>query len=151
MIHLLALALFLSGTPRNGLPESSGSYKNQNQGNLEFLRQYKGKYPHEVQLFKNPVLRKRLKKLMGSRFNYLINDIFQVETPIRLEGDYFYAWAMQTHSGGDPSAKLIADLGENKLYVEIQQGTQTLIYTEGGSKSIPKSLDAWVKAQSDTQ
>ena len=123
----------------------------QHAGGLEFLRPFNDKYPQAVKLFKNPALKTRLQKLLGGNFGYLVKDIFQVEIPIRIEGDYFYAWGMQTHSGGNPSAKLIADLGKNKLYVEILKNKQTLFYAEDGSKSLPAPLDAWVNKQSANQ
>jgi hypothetical protein len=116
--------------------------------NLNFLKPYNGKYPHDVKLFNNVTIRMRLQKLLGSQFNYLVKSIFQVETPIKIENNYFYAWAMQTHSGGDPSAKLLADIGKNILYVEIIKNNQTKIYAEDGSKTIPEELEEWAKKQS---
>src|SRR5580658_881909 len=136
MIPLINIILLFCLNPTAySMPEKPIQKSMAIQGDLDFLRKYNGKYPQEVKLFKNPVLKKRLQKLMGNQFNYLTEEIFQVETPIRVEGNFLYAWAMQTHSGGNPSAKLIADLGKDKLYIEILKDNKTLLYAEDSAKS----------------
>jgi hypothetical protein len=117
-------------------------------GNLNFLKPFNGKYPHDVRLFNNATLKLRLQKLLGTaEFNYLVKNIFQVETPIKIENNLAYAWGMQEHSGGDPSATILADINKNILYVKIMKNNQTKIYAEDGSKTIPKELDDWAKKQ----
>jgi hypothetical protein len=149
MRHLIRMILFfffiLSSRPWE---RTFARQEAQNGGNLDFLKKFDGKYPHEIQFFKNPALRTRLQKLMGKQYTFLVKEIFQVETPIRVEGNFFYVWGMQTHSGGNPSAKIIADIAKNKLYVEILKNEQTQIFAEDGSKAIPKDLESWVKKQS---
>jgi hypothetical protein len=118
-------------------------------GNLNFLKPFNGKYPHDVLLFNNATFKLRLQKLLGTtEFNDLVKNIFQVETPIKIKNNFFYAWGMQTHSGGDPSATILADINKNILYVKIVKDKQTKIYAEDGSKTIPKDLDDWAKKQS---
>jgi hypothetical protein len=116
--------------------------------NLNFLKQYKGKYPGDVKLFANAALKKRLQKLLGTEFNYPVKSIIQVETPIKVENNFFYVWAMQAHSGGDPSATILADISKNVLYVKIIKDAQTKIYAEDGSDPIPKDLENWSRKQS---
>jgi hypothetical protein len=117
------------------------------QGNLNFFKPFNGKYPHDVRLFNNATLKIRLQKLLGTEFSYLVKSIFQVETPVKIENNLVYVWGMQEHSGGDPSATILADIPKNILYVKIVKNKQTKIYAEDGSKTIPKDLDDWAKKQ----
>src|ERR1700689_29880 len=66
--------------------------------NLQFLKQFNGKYAYQEKLFDNAGIKKRLEKLLGGQYDYFIKSIWQVETPIKVENDFFYAWAMQAHS-----------------------------------------------------
>jgi len=88
--------------------------------NLDFLIKLNGKYPHEVKLLDNPILKKRLKKMLGSQYNFM-KSIWQVEIPIAINDGFFYVWAMQAHSGGDPGVILMADIEDNVLYVVIKK------------------------------
>ncbi|HMG68561.1 MAG TPA: hypothetical protein VK588_12775 [Chitinophagaceae bacterium] len=108
---------------------------------LSFLSQLNGKYPYEVKLLDNAVLKRRLKKMLGARFEFL-KSIWQTETPIEISNNLFYAWAMQAHSGGDPGAVLMADLAKNVLYAGIKENGHTKIYSEDGSKA-PQKLQDW--------
>jgi hypothetical protein len=132
------------------LPVSQSLLARQNSSpadSLNFLRQYNGKYALEAKLFNNTIVRKRLEKLLGNQYHFLTKSTWQVETPVRVEKDFFYAWAMQTHSGGDPSATLLADLHKNIFYVEIVKGGHTTTYAEDGSKTVPEALKEWAKKQ----
>ena len=114
---------------------------------LRFLKRYNGKYAYGEKLFDNAVLKARLQKLLGKKYRYFTKKIWQVETPIRTEKNFFYAWAMQAHSGGDPSATLLADMKRNILYVEISNGNEITTYAEDGSKIVPEALEQWARDQ----
>ena len=147
MKNILIISLIISGISTTQI--LSAQQKNVAANNLNFLKQYKDKYPHDVKLFANAAIKMRLQKMLGStEFNYLVKNIFQVETPVKIENNFFYTWGMQTHSGGDPSATILAEINKNILYVKIVKDDQTKIYAEDGSKTIPKDLDDWAKKQS---
>ena len=110
---------------------------------LSFLADLNGQYPYQVKLLNNPVLKRRLTKMLGSRFQFL-KSIWNVETPIEINNNLFYAWAMQTHSGGDPSAVIMADLSKNVLYVGIRENGKTKIYSEDRTEA-PQKLKDWSK------
>jgi hypothetical protein len=120
----------------------------QQSANINFLKQCNGKYAYEVKLFNNAVIKQRLQNLLGAQFNYFVKSIWQVETPIKVENNFVYAWAMQAQSGGDPAATLLADISKNILYVKIVKDNQTKIYSEDGSNAVPKELEDWSKKQS---
>lgn len=113
--------------------------------NLDFLNKLDKKYPYEIKLFDNPILKNRLKKMLGSQYDFM-QIIWEVETPIEITNGLFYAWGMQAHSGGDPSAVLMADINKNILYVGIRKDEQVKIYTEDGSKA-PQRLQDWANGQ----
>ena len=120
----------------------------QQSGSLNFLKQYNGKYPHDVNLFSNPDLKATLQKLLGTQFTYLVKNIFQTEAPVKIANNFVYLWGMQDNSGGDPSATILADVGGNILYVKILKDNQTKIYAEDGSGAVTKEVDDWAQKQS---
>ncbi len=140
---LFAIAIFSLFRPGHLQAQQTGGAVD----NLQFLKQLNGKYAYREKLFDNAGIKKRLEKLLGGQYEYFIKSIWQVETPMKVENDFFYAWAMQAHSGGDPSATLLADIHTNMLYVEIIKGGHTTTYAEDGSKTVPKELKEWAKAQ----
>ncbi len=107
----------------------------------EYLRAYRGKYPKEVSLFKHAAFEARLRKLLGGQYDYLYS-IWDVETPIEITNGLFYAWGMQAHSGGDPSAVIMADLGKNVLYAGIRRDGKVTLYSEDGGP-VPQRLLDW--------
>ncbi len=113
--------------------------------NLDFLKKFDKKYPFEIKLLDNPILKKRLKKMLGSQYDYL-KSIWELETPIEITNGLFYAWGMQAHSGGDPGAVLMADISNNVLYVGIRKDEQEKIYSEDGS-NVPQQLQDWANEQ----
>jgi|GEM_PF-1378933 len=110
-------------------------------GSLSFLEGLKGKYPHQIKLFDNEVLRPRLRKMLGSEYDFMIH-VWEVETPIEIENGLLYAWGMQAHSGGDPGAVLMADLRKDVLYVAIRKDARVKVYSEDGS-AVPQRLQDW--------
>ena len=112
---------------------------------LDFLTKLNGKYPYEVKLLDNPILKKRLKRMLGSQYNFM-KSIWQVEIPITVKDGFFYVWAMQAHSGGDPSADLMADIENNVLYVIIKKDGHKKLYSEDGS-NLPEPLQEWADKQ----
>ena len=100
-----------TGTGQNS-PESSG--------NLDFMKTLNGKYPYDVKLFDNPNLANRLNILLGARFDFL-KSIWETQTPVEINGDLFYAWAMKAHSGGDSGAVLMVDFSKDVVYAGIRE------------------------------
>ena len=113
--------------------------------NLDFLNKFDKEYPYEIKLLDNPILKQRLKKMLGSQYDFM-KSIWEVETPIEISNGLFYAWAMQAHSGGDPGAVLMADINRNVLYVGIRKDEKEKIYSEDGSDA-PQRLQDWANEQ----
>jgi len=113
--------------------------------NLDFLNTFDKKYPYETKLLDNPILKTRLRKMLGTQYDFM-KSIWQVETPIEITDGIFYAWGMQAHSGGDPSAVLMADINKNVLYVGIRKDKQQKFYSEDGG-NVPQGLKDWAHDQ----
>ena len=112
---------------------------------LSFLNAFDKKYPYEINLLDKPVIKKRLREMLGSKYDY-IKSIWEVEAPIAIANGIFYAWGMQAHSGGNPSAVLIADLNKNVLYVGIRRKEDEKFYSEDGS-NVPQKMQDWADEQ----
>lgn len=127
--------------PNDALISSmENSSKNYSYGDLTFLKKYNGKYPHDVKLLDHPIIKKRLTKLIGKQYDYL-KKIWEEETTIEINNGYFYASAMQAHSGGDPGAVIMADFKKNVLFVGIRKYQNVRVYSEDRSKAPQRMLD----------
>jgi hypothetical protein len=114
---------------------------------MEFLKNFDGKYPYEVNLLKNPVFIKRLKKLLGeSRYNFL-KKTWAVETPIKFANDIFVAEACQAHNCDKVNFIIVYDFSNNILYAGIKEYDNIKTYSEDGS--IPVKINEWKYGQWD--
>ena len=137
-----ASALAAHTKSRKGAVRHSAKHQG---NNIRFLADYDGEDPSAVDLLNQPVLKRRLRKLLGTQYSY-VKGIWEVEAPMEVEDGLFYASAMQAHSGGDPSAVLMADIGRNTLYVGIRQEQQVQLYAEDGG-DVPAKLQAWANEE----
>lgn len=123
------------------IPESKELSEESND-NLDFLSSYNSKYPREVQLLGNNVIISRINKFIGPEYNFnFINQVWQVEIPIEIQNGIFYAYGMQAHSGGDPSAVIMANIPKNILFIGIKDNGKVRVYSEDGSQIPQKLLD----------
>ena len=127
------------------IPSSAGTalvaVQKKKDGNLSVLQSFKRKYPSEINLLKNPGLKSRLKALLGTELYAFVKRIRQVESPIEMEDGLFYSWAMQMHSGGDPSAVIMVDFEKDVVYVGIRRDKKSTIYSEDGGEAPQKLID----------
>ena len=107
---------------------------------LDFLNNFDGKYPIPAELFEIPLLKERLESMLDSEYSFMIS-IWETESPIEISNGLFYAWGMKAHSGGDPSAVIMADIKKNVLFVGIKQDGYVKLSSEDGSKAPQKLID----------
>jgi hypothetical protein len=122
-------------------PNTAIKLGDQKRKDLGALRDFKGKYPYEIKLFEHANLRFRLKALLGDERYAFIKRLRQVESPIEIEDGLLYSWAMQAHSGGNPSAVILFDFNTDILYVGIRKNNVSTVYSEDGSKAPQKLVD----------
>jgi hypothetical protein len=101
-------------------------------GNLNFLKKYAGKYPHDVKLLNNTTLTTRLKKLLGNRYAFL-KKTWAVETPIEINNNVFSAGGCQTHNCSDTNFIIVVDFSKNILYAGIREENKVKVYAEDAS------------------
>jgi hypothetical protein len=125
--------------PENGLSDQP----KKEAGNLDYLKKYAGKFPHDVKLLDNPALAKRLKKLLGPRFAF-VKKTWAVETPMQMKDNVFSASGCQTHNCGDTNFIIAVDFSKNVLYAGIRQETKVKLYAEDGSTN--KEITDWANS-----
>ena len=106
-----------------------------NIGNLNYLKKFKGKYPHKIKLFGNNPFTTRLKTLLKSRYDFLIKT-WGPETPIEVNKNTFIAWGCQQHNCSNTNFTIVVDFAKNVLYVGIREEEKVKIYSEDGSENI---------------
>ena len=101
---------------------------------VAFLAKYNDKYPYDVNLLDNPTIKRRLKSLIGSRYNFF-KDTWAVETPIKVENNTFIASACQAHNCTSTNFIIVVDLVSNIMYVGIREEDSIKTYSENGGSS----------------
>lgn len=109
--------------------------------NLEFLREFEGKYPYEVKLLQNSIIEKRLKSLIGDRFFYL-KKTWAVESPMEIINSIFIANACEAHNCNMTNFIIAINMSENIMYVGIREEGKIIIYAESGN-NIPEQIHDW--------
>ena len=56
---------------------------------LSFLKAFNEKYPYEIKLLEEPIIKKRLEKMLGPQYAF-VKSIWEVETPITIVDGMFY-------------------------------------------------------------
>lgn len=98
---------------------------------LDFLRDYRGKYPHEANLFENGEFANRLKNLIEiSKFNLI--ETFTTEIPVEVENDIVSIEGMKPHYGGAYDYIIVYDIDRDIVYTGIREDYKTKIYSESG-------------------
>lgn len=111
--------------------------------NLEFLKKYKGKYPYDVKLLSNPILKKRIVDLIGvQKYNYMKNT-WRVEGGIGVENNMFDASGCEQHNCGNTNFIIVVDLEKNILYIGYRVESEILKF--GEDQNYPKLILDWEK------
>lgn len=139
---------------KNAILESlTNSKQNGNTNNskvsndLEFLRDLNGKYPYEIKLLDNNILKARLTNLIGDRYSFL-KEKWNTETPIIVSDNIFVASAFETQRSELTSFIIVFDISNNILYVGMKENGQIQLYSENGKSC--QQLDNWGRENSNT-
>ena len=109
--------------------------------NLDFLKEFNGKYAYEVKLFDYPNLTNRLKELIGeNRYEFLIKT-WQVENPMEFENAIFVASACEQHNCYATNFMIIVDFQFDAITVGIREEKEVEIFTEKNQRYI--RIDEW--------
>jgi hypothetical protein len=110
---------------------------------FKFLKKYDKKYPYEVKLLDNSILKQRLKTLLGNRYSFLKSK-WAVEIPIEIKDNIFIAYACETHNCDATNFMIIVDINRNIVYAGIREERKAVTYSEDNSKG-PVQLQDWAK------
>ncbi len=109
---------------------------------LDFLVQYEGKYPHDVNFLDNPAIQQRLRAMLGDRFLFL-REKWMVETPIKIKNNIFVASACEAHNCDNTNFMIAIDIANNRMYAGVREGQNAKIYYEMSNEP-PLPLMDWM-------
>ena len=117
--------------------------------NLSFLKEYDGKYPYDVELLSNTILKKRIIDLIGiQKYNYM-NTTWSVEGSIIVENNMFDASGCEQHNCDMTNFIIVVDLEKDILYIGYR--VENEIFTFGEDQNYPKSILDWEKENINRQ
>lgn len=117
--------------------------------NLSFLKEYNGKYPYDVELLSNTILKKRIIDLIGiQKYNYM-NTTWSVEGSIIVENNMFDASGCEQHNCDMTNFIIVVDLEKDILYIGYR--VENEIFTFGEDQNYPKSILDWEKENINRQ
>jgi hypothetical protein len=108
------------------------------------LRNYDGKYPHEVGLLDDEKIKSRLETMLGTRYLF-VKDSMGVETPITVADSMFSASVCQKHNCAQTNFIIVVDLSKNLMFAGIRQNDNIETYSEDGSKH--PYIELWEQPQ----
>lgn len=118
-----------------------GSTESPHTTNVDFLKEFNGKYPYEVNLLDNKIINKRLKDLIGDKFIFL-KKTWAVEIPIEIKNNIFVAYACEAHNCNMTNFILAIDISKNIMYVGIRKEGKVSTYAEAGN-NFPEKIKVW--------
>lgn len=120
---------------------NEGNIESPNTTNVDFLKEFNGKYPYEVDLLNNKIINKRLKSLIGDKFRFL-KKTWAVENPMEIRNNIFVASACEAHNCNMTNFILVIDMLKNIMYVGIRKEGQVSTYAESGN-NFPEQIQLW--------
>lgn len=109
--------------------------------NLDFIKEFKGKYPMYINLLAKEPLNTRLKNLLGINYSRFTQN-FQTQTPIETKDYIYFVKGCKEHSCVFNESILCIDVKNNLIYVGIINDGVLEIFSENKSK-IPEMLQTW--------
>jgi hypothetical protein len=116
---------------------------NRTSHNLDFLKDFNGKYPMEVALFDQVALTQRLEKLLGEKYLFL-KETWGVEFPMEATDDLFVASACQQHNCDQTNFVIVYSFTDDVLYAGIREEGQVSVFSEKKGSSHER-IEAWAK------
>ena len=142
---MIAFSLMRIGniSKENSNKNSEGEVKISNNDNtsLNVLKKYKDKYPSEIRLLKNEILKKRLVNLIGiEKYNYMVKS-WAVETPVTIENNTLESLGCEAHNCDRTNFDIVIDFERDKLYIGYR--VEERIFKFGEDQNYPNSILQW--------
>lgn len=117
------------------------------QGNLGHLRSWAGKYPTArrgrvaTSFFRVPEIQRPLLRLLSRKDFNLLTREYQVETPIKLIGDYLAVKVCRPHACDTDNAAFAINLRTGFIYVKMYADQQSRWFgSKGDYTDLPRSV-----------
>jgi uncharacterized membrane protein len=131
----------LEGCARAGVPH--GEFGN---APLDELNRFAGTYPKTVNLWKEPVVEKRLEALLGTAMPAFV-ETMKVQSPLMKDSGVFYVTGNKPHQGGQDGAVFLADPATDTIgAILFAHGTRQNFKEGGRDIALPADLAAMVAA-----
>lgn len=107
---------------------------------FDYLKNLDGKYPFDVKLLENVLLQKKIKKLIGNRFDFLKNT-WSTEVPIKIEDGFFIASGCEQHNCNNTNFIIIIELSTHKTFVGVREENEIEIFSDSDFE--PTQITDW--------
>lgn len=126
---------------KNREPAKS-STEGTNGNELGFLKSLNGLYPADSKLFDNKIFTQRIKKLLGNRYNFLM-EYWAVEVPIEINNNIFVSKGCEARNCDMTNFIIVYDFSSEIMSIGVREEDVVSVYSEG-EKNSPVILD-WAK------
>lgn len=116
------------------------------QNNLDYLKNYDGKYPRDVQLFEKGELNNRIKKMLGNYYSKfkLTADL---QTPLEVNCDRIFISQAKGRQHDEFRSLVFIDIKNNDIFVALLNCSEVKEFTEkSASRTNVQELSWWVDA-----
>ena len=134
----IVIAVFLTH-----LTVLSFSQMNKSSERVKFLKTLNGKYPSDVNLLENPIMKRGIRTLTKDKFIFLMKN-FTVQTPIVINNNFFIAEGCKAHVGPETNFIIIVDLTKDVLHIGIRENLKIQIFSEDNSPQ-PEAFKNWAE------
>jgi len=122
------------------IEESISSKEEKTQPELYFLHDLLGQYPTQADLFNNPVMINRLRKINRLNFDNLIAN-WNVETPLTKENQIIHASGCKKNNCPSSGYELFIDLENDNINIYHFKENTLRVYTEKDWIDLPKGFN----------
>ncbi len=93
-------------------------------------------------LLKNPVIKARMKKLLGKRYASFMES-FETITPVTKEGDFLFSSGCLIHACTHLESAIAIDLTKRTIHAAIFRQDEKTRYFDEGGQATPRVIRAW--------
>ena len=102
-----------------------------------------------AKILNDPVIKIRLKKLLGKNSYASFMESFETLTPITKDGNFLFASGCLIHACTHLESAVAIDLSDNTIHAAIYNDEKTTRFFNERSKKLPKPIVAWAKKLND--
>jgi hypothetical protein len=127
------------------LKAEEDSVNSEEQTDLSFMNNAGGKYPHEINLFKNKAFSSRLQKLLKDDYELFV-EWWAVEEPIKeIRPGIYWAEACKAHECAFIDFALYLDVNENYIVAGMNTDVGVEVFSEKPKRKTPKTMTDWAE------